>query len=69
MGEKVQVIDSSQVIAKKLKDYLDRHPEIEKKLEKKKKSSYLVTDLTQNFEEMSQRILNKKVKFEKVIID
>jgi glutamate racemase len=69
MGKKVQVIDSSEVIAKKLKDYLGRHPEFEKVLEKKKKRKYLVTDLNQNFLEMSERILNQEVKFEKVIID
>jgi glutamate racemase len=69
MGEKVRVIDSSKILASKLKDYLERHSEIEKVLEKKKKQNYLVTDLTQNFTEMSQRILGKKVKFEKVDID
>lgn len=69
MGQKVQVIDSAVVIAQKLKDYLERHSEIEKKLEKKKKTKYLVTDLTQNFVEMSQRILAQKVKFEKVSLD
>jgi glutamate racemase len=69
MGQKVQVIDSSVIIAKKLKDYLDRHPEIEKVLKKKEKVNYLVTDLTQNFQEMSQRILNQEVKFEKVDIN
>ena len=69
MGQKVQVIDSSQVIAKKLKDYLIRHSEIEKGLDRKGETKYLVTDLTQNFEEMSQRILDKKVKFEKIKIN
>lgn len=68
MGKRVKVMDSSKIIARKLKDYLVRHPKIEKKLEKKKKTEYLVTDLTQNFEEMSQKILSKKVKFEKVDI-
>ena len=69
MGAKVQVIDSSKVIARKLKDYLEHHLEIEKNLKKDKKIEYLVTDLTQNFEEMSQRILDKKVKFKKVDIN
>jgi len=69
MGEKVQVINSSKVIALKLKDYLERHPEIEKGLEKNKKREYLVTDLTQNFTEMSQRILNEKVEFKKISIN
>lgn len=69
MGQRVQVINSSEVIAKKLKNYLEHHLEIEKNLEKKSKRKYLITDLTQNFEDMSQRILGEKVKFEKINID
>ena len=69
MGRRVQVLDSSQIIAEKLADYLQRHPELENLLLKDKKVKYLVTDLNQNFQEMSARILNKKVKFKKVSID
>jgi glutamate racemase len=69
MGKKVQVQNSSEIIAKKLKDYLENHPEIEENLEKKGKVKYLVTDLTQNFKDMSGRILGEKVKFEKINID
>jgi len=69
MGKKVRVLNSSQIIAQKLKDYLERHPEIDKKLTKNREVKYLVTDLTQNFQEMSQGILDKKVEFKKVNID
>lgn len=69
MGKRVEVLNSSQIISLKLEDYLDRHPEIEKKLDKKGKTKYLVTDLTQNFKEMSYQILDEKVQFEKVDID
>lgn len=69
MGKRVQVLDSSKIIAEKLKDYLDRHPEIEMELDKKKKIKYLVTDLNDNFQKMSQKILNEKVEFDWVNLD
>lgn len=69
MGHRVQVLDSSKIIAEKLKDYLFCHPEINKVLEQKKKREYLVTDLNQNFEKMAKKILDKKIEFKKVDID
>jgi len=69
MGQQVQVLDSSQIIAEKLKDYLFRHSEIDKILEQKKKREYLVTDLNQNFEKMAREILDQKVNFKKVDIN
>lgn len=44
IGPKVKVIAEGQIVAKKLKDYLKRHQEIEKKLEKEKQISYFFTD-------------------------
>ena len=78
MGQRVQVLDSSKIIAKKLKDYLSRHPEINKVLEQKlstssshsgKKREYLVTDLNQNFKKMAEMILGQKVNFKKVDLE
>lgn len=68
MGHRINVLDSSKIIAEKLKIYLENHPEIESGLEKNGKVEYLATDITENFEKMSQMILSKKVKFEKVKI-
>ena len=69
IGKRVEVLDSSKIIAEKLKDYLQRHSEIEEVLDKKGKVKYLATDLTESFEQMAQRILGKKVRFKKVDID
>ncbi len=69
MGQQVQVLDSSRIIAEKLKDYLSRHSEINNVLEQKKKREYLVTDLTENFEKMAKEILDKKIGLKKVDID
>lgn len=68
MGSRINVLNSSEIIAEKLKLYLQNHEEIESGLEKKAKVEYLATDITESFDKMSQMILNKKVKFEKVEI-
>lgn len=69
MGKRVNVLDSSKIIAEKLKDYLQRHSEIESGLEKKSKTEYLVTDLTPSFNEMAKRIMGREVQFKVVDID
>ncbi len=44
----VKIISQDEIIPKKLKEYLTRHPEITKKLSKNKSVKILVTDKTQN---------------------
>lgn len=64
----VRIIDEAEIIPDKLKDYLFRHPEIEKRLKREKKVKYLVTAYSQRFEELAKMFLKKEVKFEKVEI-
>jgi glutamate racemase len=58
VGSKVRVISEGKIVANKLKDYLNRHPEVEKKLEKKKKVSYFFTDPNQDNEKLLKLFLN-----------
>ena len=73
IGKKVKIISQDEIVPKKLKNYLVRHPEIEKKLSKRRKptpneskASYgariLVTDLTQNIEKLTSKWFGGKVK-------
>jgi len=41
---KIRIISQGKIVAEKLKDYLKRHPEIEKKLSKNKKRIFLTTE-------------------------
>jgi len=66
MGNKVNVIDTPKIVSEKLKNYLERHPEIEKKLEKNKKRIYFTTDDTKKFEEFAKKFLKEKVEVKKV---
>ena len=58
VGSKVKVISEGKIVAEKLKDYLKRHPEVEKKLEKKKQISYFFTDLNQDYKKLMRLFLN-----------
>lgn len=54
LPKNIKLISQDEIIPKKLKDYLKRHPEITKKLSKKKTVKILVTDKTQNVEKLTK---------------
>lgn len=73
MGKKVKVLDTGSVVAKKLKDYLERHPEIEEKISRTKskqgKREFLTTDDPQKFKEFAEKYLGMKIsKVEKITL-
>jgi len=55
LGKNIKVISQDEIIPKKLKEYLKRHPEIKNKLSKNKHSKILVTDITKNVEKLTQK--------------
>jgi len=59
---KVVVLSQDEFIPRKLKDYLLRHPEIEKKLSQKRAARIFVTDLTQNVSKLTQAWFGPKTK-------
>jgi glutamate racemase len=65
-GKNIKVLDSAKIVAEKLQDYLKRHPEIETKLTKGKAHRFLVTDLTEKFQENAEDWLGQKIKLEKI---
>ena len=67
--KRITVLDSSKIVAEKLKDYLARHPETESKLTKGKEHRFLVTDLTDVFEKSAQDWLGQKIKLEKINLE
>ncbi len=69
MGKNVRIPHPGEVVAASLKDYLERHPEIESKLTKKSARHFLTTDIADRFKEIGSRFLGKQlVKVEKVKI-
>jgi glutamate racemase len=55
MGKKVKVLSSGKITANSLKGYLERHPEIESKLQKNGKREYITTDDSKQFKEFVER--------------
>lgn len=65
IGNKVTIISEAEIVASKLKDYLSRHTEIEKKLSKKSKHIFYSTDLTDKFQTLGTKFFGKKVTVQK----
>jgi len=73
MGKKVKVFDTGEAVARSLKEYLARHPEIEKKLTKSKSSTnqqkhsqgkrlFLTTDDPGKLKAFAEQYLGQKIK-------
>lgn len=61
VGQKIKVISQGKATAVKLKDYLHRHPEINRHLAKKGKHTYYVTDLTNQFIKMTKLFMGNHI--------
>jgi len=68
VGNNVRVISEAKIVAKKLQEYLQRHPEMNERLMKNKKYVFYSTDLTDRFEKLGSKFFGKKIKVKKVII-
>lgn len=58
----VNVLDQGPIVAKKLKDYLNRHPEIDTKCSKNSNCSFYTTELNGSFEEKASIFIGEKIK-------
>ncbi|RIH66797.1 glutamate racemase [Mariniphaga sediminis] len=57
----VQILEQGGIIAEKLGDYLNRHPEMEKKLSKGGNVDFQTTESSETFNEMAALFLNQNV--------
>jgi glutamate racemase len=62
MGKSVNVLDSGRIVADSLKNYLSRHPEIEKLLTRKGERKYITTDCPDRFKEFGNRELGLNIR-------
>lgn len=65
-GGKIRIVSQSKIVSGKLKKYLQRHPEVEKNLEKNKKRIFFSTDPTDNFQKLGSRFFGENIKVKKV---
>ncbi len=54
----IKVISQGPIVAQSLKDYLTRHPEIERKLSKTKKRIFLTTDVPEEFDFKARKFVD-----------
>ena len=64
----VQLIEQGDPVATRLADYLQRHPEVESVLSRKKNRRFLTTDQTERFDQLAEVFLGKKVLSERIEI-
>lgn len=57
----VKLISQDEIIPAKLKDYLRRHPEIERKLSRKGTISFYVSDMTESYRKAAYEIYGEKM--------
>lgn len=69
MGKSVRVPHPGEIVAASLADYLTRHPELEKKLSKNKKTQYLTTDCPERFSEQAKLFLGRAIAAKKIHLD
>ena len=69
VGENINIIAEGEVIAGKLKNYLKRHPEVEKNLNKNSKIKFLTTDLTEKFKILGSQFFGKEISPEKISLE
>lgn len=66
VGKNVSVITEGKIVAGKLKDYLERHPEIEEKIGRKSKTIFYTTDLTDIFSILGSKFFGRKIRPKKI---
>lgn len=67
-GKKINVLDGPRVVAEKLADYLNRHPEIEKNLAKQKTVRYLTTGDPKTFSSLGGKFIGAEITAEKIAL-
>ncbi len=61
LPEGVQVISQGEIVAQSLADYLQRHPELEVRLQKEKKRLFFTTDSTADFDAHARLFYGEEV--------
>jgi len=66
IGKKIKVIHQGKVVTQKLKEYLTKHPDLNRKLAKKSKYQFFVTDLSPRYEKMAHFFFSKPIQIKQV---
>jgi len=64
--DKIRILEQGEIVAEKLIDYLQQHPEIKKKLSKTGNVSFQTTESVEIFENKASLFLGRNVKAQKI---
>ncbi len=65
VGKDIAIISETSVVARKLRDYLKRHPEIETKIDKNHTRTFYSTDRTEKFQRLGSQFFGQKITVKK----
>jgi glutamate racemase len=65
---KIRVISQGQIVAQKLKDYLERHPDIESRLEKGNNRQFFSTEDSWRVRNLFKLFYGKPVEVKKIVL-
>lgn len=66
IGKKIKIISQDEIISKKIKEYLIKHSEIERKISRNRKITLEVTDLSDGFLKLAKKWFGKKINLKTV---
>jgi len=66
LNSTMQIVNEGEVVAQKLKEYLNRHTEIDNVLDKGSEHKFYTTDLSEKFKEIGAKVLGYEIDVEKV---
>jgi glutamate racemase len=69
LGSDIKIVGEGEVVASKLKDYLERHPEVDAILSKKSNREFYTTDLSDRFNTVGSRLLGRDLNAEKINLE
>jgi glutamate racemase len=62
LPENIQVLTQGEIVAKSLKDYMSRHPEMETRCSKGSSRKFLTTDSSENFDSKAEQFYGEFIK-------
>ena len=62
----IRVLSQGSIVAQSLRDYLQRHPEMDKRLTKNRTRKFQTTDSSELFDKYASVFFGEKIKSEKV---
>lgn len=66
LPKNIKILTEDNIVARKLKIYLDKHPDIKNNISQKSNRKFYTTDMTDKFKKLGSRFYGQKIKPEKI---